>query len=96
MKAVRLAVLRFLPDLVGRNNLFQEDKQAACYVLIGHTSHSPEMIGELRRLWFLLDSNNIHIIPRYIISATNTLANKVGRHLECDGLYLDPSLFFRD
>jgi hypothetical protein len=50
LKAVRLAVLSFLPHLVGRNILLHQDNHAVCYVLAGLTSRSPEMINELRRL----------------------------------------------
>jgi hypothetical protein len=63
MKAVRLAVLSFLPHLNGRNILLHEDSHAVCYVLAGLTSRSPEMMNELRRLSYLLDNNNIHIRP---------------------------------
>jgi hypothetical protein len=61
MKAVRLAILSFLPHMAGRNVLLHEDNQAVCHVLTGSTSRSPEMMNELRRLWYLLDTNNIHI-----------------------------------
>jgi hypothetical protein len=48
---------------------------------------------ELRRLWYLLDTNNIHIMPKYIRSAANTWADKLSRHLESDDRQLDPSVF---
>jgi hypothetical protein len=35
------------------------------------TSRSPVMMTELRRLWFLLGTNDIHIRPRYIRSPAN-------------------------
>jgi hypothetical protein len=92
-KAVRLAVLSFLPHLVGRKILLHEDNQAGCHVLAGMTSRSPEMMDELRRLWYLLGSNNIHIRPRYTRSATNTWAYKLSRHLDSDDWQLDPSVF---
>jgi hypothetical protein len=71
MKAVRLAVLSFLLHLAGRNILLHEDNHAVCYVMAGLTSRSPDMLNELRRLWYLLDTNNIHIRLRYIRSAAN-------------------------
>jgi hypothetical protein len=40
--------------------------------MAGVTSHSPEMMDELRRLWYMLDNNNIHIRLRYTRSAANT------------------------
>jgi hypothetical protein len=82
LKAVRLAVLSFLPHLAGRNMLLHEDNHALCYVQAGLTSCSPEMMNELRRLWYMLDCNNIHIRPRYIRSAANTWADKLSRHLD--------------
>jgi hypothetical protein len=46
-----LAVLSFLPHFAGRNIFLHEDNHAVCYVMVGLTSRSPEMIDELRRLW---------------------------------------------
>jgi hypothetical protein len=46
LKAVRLAVLNFLPHLAGRNVLLHEDNEAAFHVLAGMTSCSPEMMAE--------------------------------------------------
>jgi hypothetical protein len=62
-----MAVLSFLPHLVGRNILLHEDNQEVSYVLAGMISRSPELTNEIRQLWYLLDSNNINIRPRYII-----------------------------
>jgi hypothetical protein len=46
MKAVRLAVLSFLPHLAGRNIHIHEDDHAVCHVLAGLNSRSPEMMTE--------------------------------------------------
>jgi hypothetical protein len=92
-KAVRLAVLSFLPHLAGRNVLIHEDNKAVCHVLAGLTSRSLEMMTELRRMWYMLDTNNIHFSPRYIRFAANTWANKLSRHLDIDDWQLDPSVF---
>jgi hypothetical protein len=51
------------------------------------------MMTELRRLWYVLDSNNIHIRPRYIRYAANTWANKLNRHLVSNDWQLDPSMY---
>jgi hypothetical protein len=40
-----------------------------------------------------LDSNNINIIPRYIISAVNAWADKLSRHLDKDEWQLGPAVF---
>jgi hypothetical protein len=58
-----MAVLSFLPHLVGRNIFLHEDSHALCYFLAGMTSRSPEMMGELRRLWYMLGNNNINMRP---------------------------------
>jgi hypothetical protein len=92
LKAVGLAVLSFLPHLAGRNILLHEDNHAACYVVAGLTSRSPEMMNELRRLWYLLDTNNIHIRPRYIRSSANSWADKLNRHLDSDDSQEDPAV----
>jgi hypothetical protein len=52
--------------------------------MAGMTSRSPEMMDELFRLCYLLESNNIHIKLWYIISAANTWANKLSCHLDSD------------
>eukprot|EP00873_Tetraselmis_striata_P028836 jgi/Tetstr1/449100/TSEL_036312.t1 len=71
LKAVRLAVESFMPHLAGRHVLLHEDNQAVCIVLAGLTPRSPAMMAELRKLWYLLDSNGVHIRARYIRSAAN-------------------------
>jgi hypothetical protein len=53
----------------------------------------PGIMNELRRLWYVLDTNDIHITPRYIRSAANTWADKLSRHLDSDEWRLDPSVF---
>ena len=93
LKAVRLAVESFLPHLAGRNVLLHEDNQAVCHVLTGLTSRSPVMMEELRRLWFLLDTNGIALRARYIRSAANVWADRLSRHLDSDDWQLDPLLF---
>jgi hypothetical protein len=40
------------------------------------------MMTELRRLWFLLDSNDINIRPRYIRSAANIWADTLSREMD--------------
>eukprot|EP00873_Tetraselmis_striata_P045491 jgi/Tetstr1/465755/TSEL_010380.t1 len=56
-------------------------------------SRSPEMMAELRRLWCLLDSHNIHLRARYIRSAANIWAGCLSRDLDSDDWQLDPLLF---
>jgi hypothetical protein len=82
-----------LPHLASRNILLYEDNKEVCYVMANLTSRSPEMMHELRRLLYVVDSNTIHITPRYMRSAANTWADKLNRHLDIDDWQLDPSVF---
>jgi hypothetical protein len=45
------------------------------------------------RITLPVDTNNIHIRPRYIRSAANTWADKLSRHLDSDDWQLDPYVF---
>eukprot|EP00873_Tetraselmis_striata_P035645 jgi/Tetstr1/455909/TSEL_042690.t1 len=92
LKAVRLAVESFLPHLTGRRVLLHEDNHAVCSVLAGLTFRSLAMMAELRKLWYLLDSNGVHIRARYIRSAANVWADRLSRHLDSDDWQLDPVL----
>jgi hypothetical protein len=72
---VRLAVLSFLPLLRRRKVLLHEDNKAVLVVLSHLTSRSPAMTDEFRKLWELIDTNNINIRGRYIRSAANVRAD---------------------
>jgi hypothetical protein len=51
------------------------------------------MMEKLRRLWYLLDTNDIHIRPRYIRSAANVWADKLSRELDTEDWQLNPRIF---
>jgi hypothetical protein len=51
------------------------------------------MMTELPRLWYLLDTNDIHIRPRYIRSAANVWADTLNRELDTEDWQLNPRLF---
>jgi hypothetical protein len=51
------------------------------------------MMTELRRLWYPLDTNDIHIRPRYIRSAANVWADTVSRELDTEDWQLNPRIF---
>jgi hypothetical protein len=51
------------------------------------------MMTELRRLWYLLDTNDIHIRPRYIRSAANILADTLSREVDREDIQLSPGMF---
>jgi hypothetical protein len=79
LRAVRHVVESFLPQLKGRQVLLHEDNTAVVATLTKLTTRSPVMMTELRRLWYLLDTNDIHIRPRYIRSAANVWADTLSR-----------------
>lgn len=82
LQAVRHAVESFLPHLQGRRVLLHEDNQAVIGILSKLTSKSPVLMNELRKLWYLLDTCNITLRPRYIRSAANIWADKLSRELD--------------
>jgi hypothetical protein len=51
------------------------------------------MMTELRRLWHLLDVNDINIRPRYIRSTANIWADSLNRELDRDDRQLNPRIF---
>eukprot|EP00873_Tetraselmis_striata_P028713 jgi/Tetstr1/448977/TSEL_036202.t1 len=57
------------------------------------TSRSWAMMAELRRLWYLLDSQGIRLRACYIRSAANVWEDHLSRHLDSDDWQLDPMLF---
>ena len=79
LRAVRLTVETFVRKLQGRHVLLREDNQAVCAILTSLTSRSPLLMRELRRLWFLLDTSDITLHPRYIRSADNWWADALSR-----------------
>lgn len=93
LKAVRYAVESFLPQLIGRNVLMHEDNQAVVSVVTHLTTRSPQMMEELRKLWYLLDTNDVHLRPRYIRSAANVWADRLSRETDRDDWRFNPRLF---
>jgi hypothetical protein len=83
LRALRHAIKSFLPQLKGRNVLLPEDNTAVLVATLTKlTTRSHVMMTEMRRLWYLLDSNNIHIRPRYIRSAANIWADTMSCALD--------------
>jgi hypothetical protein len=93
LKAVRLAVLSFLFLLRGRKVLLHEDNQAVVALLSHLTSRSPAMMDELRKLWELIDTNNISIRARYNRSAANVWAERLSRETYRADWQLNPRIF---
>jgi hypothetical protein len=84
LRAVRHAVESFLPQLKARHVLLYEDNTAVAAKLTKLTTRSAVMTTELRKLWYLLDTKDIHIRPRYIHSAANILENTLSRELDTE------------
>jgi hypothetical protein len=93
LQAVRHAVESFLPRLRGRRVLLHEDNQSVVGVLTHLTSKSPTMMAELRKLWYLLDTCNISLRPRYIQSAANIWADRLSRETDSSDWKLNPRHF---
>ena len=93
LKAVRLAVESFLKELRGRRLVLHEDNQAVVAVLTSLTSRSPAMMSELRKLFYLIDTNEIYIRPLYIRSAANIWADRLSRELDRSDWRLHPRVF---
>jgi hypothetical protein len=71
LRGVRHAIESFLPQLKGRHVLLHEDNTAVVATLTKLATWSRVMMTEVHRKWYLLDTNDIHIRPRYIRSAAN-------------------------
>jgi hypothetical protein len=93
LRAVRLAIESFLPQLRGRTVLLHEENTAAVWTLPKLATRSPVMMFELRRVKHLLDVNDIIIRPIYIRSAANIWAESLSRELDLDDWQLNPRIF---
>jgi hypothetical protein len=70
-----------------------DDNQAVAVVISHLTSRSPAMMDELRKLWKLIDTNNISILARYIRPAANVWADRLSRETNRDDMLLNPRIF---
>ena len=71
LKAVRLTMEMFLDELRGHRVRLYEDNQAVMHILNNVTTRSSAIMAELRKLWRLLDENDIDLRAEYIRSAAN-------------------------
>jgi hypothetical protein len=51
------------------------------------------MMDELRKLWELIDTNNIDIRARYIRSTANAWADRLSREIDREEWQLNPRIF---
>ena len=77
LKAVRFTVETFLAELQGKAVLLYT--QGVIGVLTKLTSRAPALMAELRKLWWLMDVNNITLRAKYIRSAANVWADQLSR-----------------
>ena len=83
LRAVRLAVLSFIKELRGRRVLHFCDNMAVVHILTNVTARTPSMMAELRKLFWILDVNDIHLRTRHIRSAANVWADRLSRRFDC-------------
>ena len=94
LKAVRFTVETFVKDLNGKRVLLWEDNQGVVAILTNVTSRAPALMAELRKLWWLLETNDITLRAKYIRSAANVWADKLSRDRDGQGDWmLHPDLF---
>ena len=79
LRAVRLFLEHYVHSLRGRRLLLWEDNQAVVAMIASLTSHSPELVAELRLIVELLDLNDIHLRSMYIRSEDNVEADYYSR-----------------
>ena len=93
LRAVRHAVQTFSTRITGRHVLLREDNQAVCAILNSFTSKAPQLMRELRRLWYLLDTLDVTLSPKYIRSEDNVWADALSRAMDRGDWRLHPGLF---
>ena len=76
---MRKGVEFFLPQLAGRRVLLREDNMAVVWILTSMVSRSPQLMHELRKLWYVLDAHDIDLRALYIRSAANVIADRASR-----------------
>ncbi|XRB13434.1 reverse transcriptase domain-containing protein [Pseudoscourfieldia marina] len=79
LRAVRLSVLSFIKELKGRRVLHFCDNMAVVHILTNITARTPSMMAELRKLFWVLDVNDISLRTRHIRSAANVWADQLSR-----------------
>eukprot|EP00873_Tetraselmis_striata_P028826 jgi/Tetstr1/449090/TSEL_036302.t1 len=84
LKAVRYAMLTFLSELRGRHVLLHEDNMEVVHVLANLTSRSSLPMTEVRKLRFILDSNDISIRARYLKTTASIWADRLSREIDYD------------
>jgi hypothetical protein len=92
LRAVRLSLQAFLPEVKNQHVLLWEDNMPVVHIIASGSSRSPALMHELRLLWAFLAANNITIIAKYIRSQDNP-ADWWSRWKDRSAWKLDPRVF---
>ena len=90
--AVRLGVESFIPLLANCQVRLGEDNTAALAAVNNLSAKSVALMQQLRRLWWVLDTNNVSLQAAYVPSAAN-IADAPSRLADRDDYQLDPAVF---
>ncbi|KAK3239085.1 hypothetical protein CYMTET_50960 [Cymbomonas tetramitiformis] len=93
LEAVYKTVQSFLRELTGKVVRLYCDNQAVVAMLSHFTSRNPELMRRMRRLWILLDLNDIKLQARYIRSEANEWADRLSRDRDLDDWRLNRRWF---
>lgn len=77
--AVRYSVESFLTELRGKVVRLYEDNTGVVSFLTRYSTRSPQIMRDLRKLLYILDSNDISLQAEYIRSADNVYADRLSR-----------------
>ncbi|KAK3289450.1 hypothetical protein CYMTET_3129 [Cymbomonas tetramitiformis] len=93
LEAVYKTVQSFLRELTGKVVRLYCGNQAVVAMLSHFTSRNPELMRRMRRLWILLDLNDIELQARYIRSEANEWADRLSRDRDLDDWRLNRRWF---
>ncbi|KAK3267985.1 hypothetical protein CYMTET_23486 [Cymbomonas tetramitiformis] len=93
LEAVYKTVQSFLRELTGKLVRLYCDNQAVVAMLSHFTSRNPELMRRMRRLWILLDLNDIELQARYLRSEANEWADRLSRDRDLDDWRLNRRWF---
>ncbi|KAK3287371.1 hypothetical protein CYMTET_5118 [Cymbomonas tetramitiformis] len=93
LEAVYKTVQSFLRELTGKVVRLYCDNQAVVAMLSHFTSRNPELMRRMRRLWILLDINDIELQARCIRSEANERADRLSRDRDLDDWRLNRRWF---
>ncbi|KAK3284269.1 hypothetical protein CYMTET_8070 [Cymbomonas tetramitiformis] len=84
LEAVFKTVQAFLCELHRKVVRLYCDNQAVVAMLAHFTSRNPDLMRRMRRLWSLLDLNDIELQARHIRSEANEWADRLSRDTDID------------